>query len=379
VLHMKALCRCFDSTSKKCQPRTDDATTEAITEAAELSDARPSDDGDTRLAITLMTRKPHRFDWWLRYHKSLGVCHFFIHVEDTPELLELLDSDEFRGFVTVTSGEDASPDNYYTLQQRQEAQVRRSLKLCRVQRIPWLLHIDDDEILHLDVPFSAITHHAPEGVSSLVFINLEAVPHRLGSHCAFEDITTFTLHKMLAYRNGKAAGRTSLARWQGPHRFSGESHIVSVEARHPPIPLSPASSPLLVASPAMRQGAHPSALALLWAAGRVCPPLRVMHLRGLAQQVPQAPPHRRARDEGHPIRVLPRLHLPLPVRPNRRAERGSLGGLLHEAQGGALPLAAHVAATAAQARAGAAADDRRRREERAREGAARAAAQRRTR
>ena len=163
------------------------------------------------------------------------------------------------------------------------------------------------------------------GVSSLVFINLEAVPHRLGSHCAFEDITTFTLHKMLAYRNGKAAGRTSLARWQGPHRFSGESHIVSVEARHPPIPLSPASSPLLVASPAMRQGAHPSALALLWAAGRVCPPLRVMHLRGLAQQVPQAPPHRRARDEGHPIRVLPRLHLPLPVRPDRRAERGALG------------------------------------------------------
>ena len=128
--------------------------------AARLSD----DDGDTRLAITLMTRKPHRFDWWLRYHKSLGVCHVFIHVEDTPELLELLDSDEFRGFVTVTSGEDASPDNYYTLQQRQEAQVRRSLKLCRVQRIPWLLHIDDDEILHLDVPFSAIAHHAPEGI-----------------------------------------------------------------------------------------------------------------------------------------------------------------------------------------------------------------------
>ena len=163
--HMKALWRCFASTSKKCQPRTDDAVTEAITEAAEPSDARLSDDdGDTRLAITLMTRKPHRFDWWLRYHKSLGVCHFFIHCEDTPELLELLDSDEFRGFVTVTSGEDASPDNYYTLQQRQEAQVRRSLKLCRVQRIPWLLHIDDDEILHLDVPFSAIAHHAPEGI-----------------------------------------------------------------------------------------------------------------------------------------------------------------------------------------------------------------------
>ena len=34
-----------------------------------------------RVAITLMTRKPHRFEWWLRYHLSLGICHVFVHVE----------------------------------------------------------------------------------------------------------------------------------------------------------------------------------------------------------------------------------------------------------------------------------------------------------
>ena len=45
-----------------------------------------------RVAITLMTRKPHRFEWWLRYHLSLGICHVFVHVEDTPELLPLLAS-----------------------------------------------------------------------------------------------------------------------------------------------------------------------------------------------------------------------------------------------------------------------------------------------
>eukprot|EP00965_Chrysotila_dentata_P232445 6198976-Pleurochrysis_carterae.AAC.2 len=129
-----------------------------------------------------MTRKPHRFDWWLRYHRNLGICHVFVHVEvgavafstqaktltwlgplantfipspscseqtpaeqarcacadvvehadtrayaglkisatrisqDTPELLPLLDSDEFAGFVTVRrkhpvrSAPAASPD-----------------------------------------------------------------------------------------------------------------------------------------------------------------------------------------------------------------------------------------------------------------------------
>ena len=84
-----------------------------------------------KVGITLMTRKPHRFDWWLRYHRSMGIYHVFVHVEDTPELLPMLASDEFADFVTVTTGKDNSVDthnpnshdNYYTLMQRQERQV----------------------------------------------------------------------------------------------------------------------------------------------------------------------------------------------------------------------------------------------------------------
>ena len=36
--------------------------------------------------------------------------------------------------------------------------------------------------------------------------------------CVFEEITAFTLHRMLAYRNGKAAGAVQAgAAWNGTH------------------------------------------------------------------------------------------------------------------------------------------------------------------
>jgi len=189
------------------------------------------------VAITLMTRKPHRFDWWLRYHRSLGVCHVFVHVEDTPELLALLSSAEFASFVTVTTGSDNSideynphsPDNYYTLMQRQERQVRRSVAECRQRGIDWLFHVDDDELLYFDEPFSKIVDGLTPGVGCIVLVNIEAVPKTLHSDCVFEDIQVFTQHKMLAYRNGKSAGRVADTNWHGPHRFTGGYHVVPVK------------------------------------------------------------------------------------------------------------------------------------------------------
>ena len=54
--------------------------------------------------------------------------------------------------MTVTEGSDKSANNYYTLMERQEAQVLRSLDECPRHGIDWLFHIDDDELLHLEVP-----------------------------------------------------------------------------------------------------------------------------------------------------------------------------------------------------------------------------------
>ena len=221
---------------------------------------------------------------WLRYHLSLGVCHIFVHVEDTPELLPLLASEEFADVVTVTTGNDnsldthnpTSSDNYYTLMQRQERQVRRSVKECRAAQIDWLFHVDDDELLYFDVPLSRIIDSLAPGVTCVVLVNIEAVPKALNAECVFEvfiggvpppratpnrgirspppayadpyahatcysepprshgarrvaqDIKVFTQHKMLAYRNGKSAGKCNDADWHGPHRFTGNYHVVPV-------------------------------------------------------------------------------------------------------------------------------------------------------
>ena len=32
---------------------------------------------DLKVGIVLMTRRPHRFDFWLAYHRSLGISPFF--------------------------------------------------------------------------------------------------------------------------------------------------------------------------------------------------------------------------------------------------------------------------------------------------------------
>ena len=173
---------------------------------------------------------------WLRYHRSLGICHVFVHVEDTPELLPILESEEFADFVTVTTGNDGSisthdpnsQDNYYTLMQRQERQVRRSVQESRRMGIDWIFHVDDDELLYFDVPFSKIVDGLAPGVTCVVLVNIEAVPKNLSPECVFEDIEVFTQHKMLAYRNGKSAGKVDSADWHGPHRFTGSYHVVPV-------------------------------------------------------------------------------------------------------------------------------------------------------
>ena len=198
--------------------------------AAAVAAARP-----LRGGIALMTRKPHRFDWWLRYHRSLGICRAFVHVEDTPELVKLLATPEFADFVSVTTASDLSEDalrpdsqdNYYTLMARQERQVRRAVSECRALGIDWLFHVDDDELLHFEEPFSSIVKDlAPSPVGCVVLTNIEAVPTALECECVFENITSFTSQKMLAYRNGKSAGRCATSNWHGPHRFTGSYVVV---------------------------------------------------------------------------------------------------------------------------------------------------------
>jgi len=182
--------------------------------------------------LALLTRKPLHFSWWMDYHIALGISHFFIHVEDTPELLPLLQSAPYRDLVTISVKGDAShfKDNYWTLQDRQRAHVNAALALCRAKGIDWLFHVDDDELIWLDRPFAQIVAGVPKGVTNLTFSNLEAIPTTMEPVNYFEHIEGFTKKRMLAYVNGKPAGRTVVGtKLDGPHRFSGPSHAVPVE------------------------------------------------------------------------------------------------------------------------------------------------------
>mmetsp|Transcript_3559 Transcript_3559/g.10221 ORF Transcript_3559/g.10221 Transcript_3559/m.10221 type:complete len:442 (+) Transcript_3559:140-1465(+) len=194
---------------------------------------KPPAAGTTRpatAALALLTRKPLYFDWWLDYHITLGISHFFIHVEDTPELLTFLDSEPYKSLVTVTrkgEGEGHFRDNYWTLQDRQRAHVNASLARCREMGIDWLFHVDDDEVIWLEKPFREIVAQAPKATTNITFTNLEAIPTTTDPVNYFEHIRTFTKKRMLAYVNGKPAGRAVAGtKLDGPHRFSGPSYAV---------------------------------------------------------------------------------------------------------------------------------------------------------
>ena len=89
--------------------------------------ARPKPlDPSLKVGIVLMTRKPHRFDYWLRYHRALGICHVFVHVEDTPDLPALLQTVEYADFVTVTVGSDKSANSKGRAMSNPRRQTRRS-------------------------------------------------------------------------------------------------------------------------------------------------------------------------------------------------------------------------------------------------------------
>lgn len=184
--------------------------------------------------LALMTRRPLHFERWLRYHMGLGVSHFFVHVEDTPELLPFLQAEPYASCVTLShKGDNASfKDNYWTLQDRQRAHVNASLARCREMGIEWLFHVDDDELIWLDKPLREVVAAAPRGVTNITFSNLEAIPTSIERADYFERIRRFTKKRMLAYVNGKPLGRALPGvKLDGPHRFSARRNPARWVAR----------------------------------------------------------------------------------------------------------------------------------------------------
>ena len=110
-----------------------------------------------RVAIVCMLRRPV-VDWplWFQHHRSLGVCHFYVRLEDTPGVGDIL-----RGWSDVTCVEAGRDDDggvdaaawgnnvHERMARRQDAWVRRALEWALARgTADWLVHIDGDELLH---------------------------------------------------------------------------------------------------------------------------------------------------------------------------------------------------------------------------------------
>jgi hypothetical protein len=113
--------------------------------------------------------------------------------------------------------------------------VKWALSQCEADGITWLFHVDDDELIHFSTPWASVARRIPETANCLVIENLEGVPHDL--ECDFTTISRFVTHHgdretgecypednspMLAYINGKSAGRVGHSQVWGAHRFTGE-------------------------------------------------------------------------------------------------------------------------------------------------------------
>ena len=174
------------------------------------------------VAICSMIRKPLAFKTWLDYHVSLGVKHFFLRIEDTPELSNLID--QYGSLISAEYDNKVDKsDNYWTQMDRQRIFTNKTIEICNRLGYKWLAHIDCDELL------CANNLHFLDLISDdyqcIVISNYEAVYPNDNLQDPFLGTDKFLSRNLLAYGNGKSIGRISKNLClRGPHRFNGKEY-----------------------------------------------------------------------------------------------------------------------------------------------------------
>ena len=181
---------------------------------------------DVRLGVVFMTRHPIGLESWLNHHKdTIRVEHFFVRAEDSPDAVSLLRTHPWSGCVTLDIGEDKAV-SYFSVMDRQNEHVNRSIVKAREMGITHLAHIDDDELLFCPSGVAAFRAHlSTSSASSLHMNNIEAVYDQSDCEDPFARCRWFCVRpsSFTAYVNGKGIGRVDapdLAA-HGPHAFVG--------------------------------------------------------------------------------------------------------------------------------------------------------------
>lgn len=188
----------------------------------------------TKVGVVSMMKKPKDIDVWLKKHRDLGVCHFYIRLEETPELEDYLDSQQD---VTLQKGSSMGINEYEEKQNRQNKWVDEAFEEAKSDNTDteWLIHIDSDEILsgHLKK-----VQELPKEVRTFWMSNKEAkfdkIPEK--SDQCFQAKTFAKCGEKdsgcVSYANGKSGGRVSSDVTSfGPHRMKSTNEKDSVKLK----------------------------------------------------------------------------------------------------------------------------------------------------
>lgn len=221
----------FDQTpqNSSVEPMTSQFTSqldeEPVDNGSDLSFSQP-------IAIVSMMKKPKNIETWLAKHRELGISRFYIRLEDTPELEEMLGE---QMDVVLTVGKSTGKNEYLDIQTRQNKMMDGALKAAKADGQYWLIHIDSDEILQGDL---AEIRELPNTVRTFWFQNEEAkyanIPRSEDNCFIASKFINCAEHpdKCVSYGNGKGGGRVADdVSADGPHRF--KSSIPEANAGQP--------------------------------------------------------------------------------------------------------------------------------------------------
>jgi len=165
----------------------------------------------TNIGIVSMIKDPKNIETWLNKHRDMGIKHFYIRLEETPNLEAYL---EKQSDITLQIGKSTGMNEYEEKQIRQNTWVEETLRTAEQdgKGVEWLIQIDGDELLEGDL---SEVQELPDDVRTFWMQNEEAkfskVPKKEDScfnaskmvNCADEP------KKCVSYGNGKGGGRVA--------------------------------------------------------------------------------------------------------------------------------------------------------------------------
>jgi hypothetical protein len=179
------------------------------------------------VAICSMVRKPFNFDTWIKYHLSIGFDYIFLKVEDTPELVEIIQ--KYPNVVSEFSNLQDNFNNYWTLIDRQIIFIESLRDKLISLNVDWIFHIDTDELICCNDVKSVLDNVSNE-YQTVIIKNYEAVYSDDSLSNPFYQTNLFKNTGYVSYCNGKSASRVNQSMIpKGSHRFGGKKCELSTK------------------------------------------------------------------------------------------------------------------------------------------------------